>query len=108
MAWRDIGIVYRKEMTEALRDRRTLLSTILVPILLFPVLTVGLGYTIASLVEEATRAPAKIMILGGEDSPSVVEGLKKVKNLIFLPASPDYVDLISDKKIRAAVDIPPG
>jgi sodium transport system permease protein len=108
MAWRNIGIVYRKEMTEALRDRRTLLSTILVPIMLFPALTVGLGYTIASLVEEATRAPAKIMILGGEDSPGVLDGLKKVKNLIVLPASPNYVDLISDKKIRAAVDIPPG
>ena len=43
MSWRNIGIVYRKEMLESLRDRRTLISTILVPILLFPVLTVGVG-----------------------------------------------------------------
>ena len=44
MSARNIGIVYRKELLEALRDRRTLISTILVPILLFPILTVGVGY----------------------------------------------------------------
>ena len=31
----EIGVVYRKELTESLRDRRTLISTILVPLLLF-------------------------------------------------------------------------
>ena len=54
----------------------------MVPILLFPVLTVGMGYAAVSLIGEATRQPAKIMILGGEDSPAVVEGLKNTKNLI--------------------------
>jgi sodium transport system permease protein len=108
MSWRNIGVVYRKELREALRDRRTLISTIAVPILLFPVLTVGLGYTVVSLIEEAERTPAKVMILGGEDSPAIVEGLKQVKSLIVVPASANYVDLISNKKIRAAVEIPPG
>ncbi|HEY2352641.1 MAG TPA: ABC transporter permease [Candidatus Acidoferrum sp.] len=108
MSWRNIGVVYRKELREALRDRRTLISTIAVPILLFPVLTVGLGYTVVSLIEEAERTPAKVMILGGEDSPAIVDGLKQVKSLIVVPASANYVDLISNKKIRAAVEIPPG
>ena len=108
MAWRNIGIVYRKEMLESLRDRRTLISTILVPILLFPVLTVGVGGVAFSLIEEAGRRPSKIMILGGSDSPAILDGLSKVKNLIVVPPSPNYVDLISNKKIRAAVEIPPG
>ena len=43
MALQNIGIVYRKELTEALRDRRTLISTLLVPLLLFPLLSVGFG-----------------------------------------------------------------
>ena len=43
MSARNIGIVYRKELTEALRDRRTLISTLIVPLVLFPVLTAGLG-----------------------------------------------------------------
>jgi sodium transport system permease protein len=108
MPLRNIGIVYRKELTEALRDRRTLISSILIPLFLFPVLTFGIGYAFVEIAGEATREPSKIMILGGEDSPDVVQGLQDAKNLRVLRRSLDYVDLISDKKIRAAVDIPPG
>jgi sodium transport system permease protein len=108
MSLRNIGIVYRKELTEALRDRRTLISSILIPLFLFPVLTFGIGYAFVEIAGEATREPSKIMILGGEDSPNVVQGLQDAKNLRVVRRSPDYVDLISDKKIRAAVDIPPG
>jgi sodium transport system permease protein len=108
MSLRNIGIVYRKELTEALRDRRTLVSSILIPLVLFPVLTVGIGTVAAELIGEASREPSKIMVLGGADSPDVVAGLKKVKNLRVMPTESGYVDLISNKKIRAAVDIPPA
>jgi sodium transport system permease protein len=108
MSLRNIATVYRKEMREAMRDRRTLISTIVVPILLFPVLTVGMGYAAVSLIGEATRQPSKIMILGGRDSPGVIEGLKKTENLIVVPESADYASQISNKKIRAAVEIPAG
>jgi sodium transport system permease protein len=108
MSLRNIGIVYRKELTEALRDRRTLMSSILIPLLVFPILAIGITYTFAELIGEASRQPSRIMILGGADSPDVVEALNKVKNLRVVPAADNYVDLISNKKIRAAVDIPPG
>ncbi len=108
MSLRNVFIVYRKELTEALRDRRTLLSSILIPLLVFPVLTVGLGFVATELIGAAGREPSKIMVLGGQDSPGVVAGLKAVPNLRVLPSSADYVDQISNKKIRAAVDLPAG
>jgi sodium transport system permease protein len=108
MSLRNVAIVYRKELTEALRDRRTLVSSILIPLLLFPVLAVGIAYTAAELIGEASREPSKIMILGGVDSPAIVDGLRQVKNLRVVTAGENYVDLISNKTIRAAVDIPSG
>ncbi len=108
MSLRNIGIVYRKELTEALRDHRTLISSILIPLFLFPVLTVGIGYAFVIIAEQASREPSKIMVLGGADSPDVVQGLKQARDLRVVRSSADYVDLISNKKIRAAVDIPPG
>jgi sodium transport system permease protein len=108
MSLRNVGIVYKKELTEALRDRRTLISSILVPLLLFPILTVVIGDAAAEFYGEAIREPSRIMVLGGTDSPAVIEGLRKVKNLQVVPTSRDYVDLISNKKIRAAIDLPPG
>src|SRR4029077_20742967 len=105
---RNIFIVYRKELTEALRDRRTLISSIVIPLLLFPVLAVVLGYTAAEVFGELSRQPSRIMILGGEDSPDIVAGLKAAPDLRVVAASADYADLISDKKIRDAVEIPAG
>ena len=108
MSLRNIAIVYRKELTEALRDRRTVISSILIPLLLFPVLAGGVVYSFAELVGEASREPSKIVILGGADSPEVTARLQSAKNLRVVPAAANYVDLIYNKKIRAAVDIPPG
>jgi sodium transport system permease protein len=108
MSVRNQVTVYKKELTEAIRDHRTLISSILVPLLLFPILTAVAGYAAADLYEEAMREPSRIMVLGGTDSPAVLEGLHNVENLKVVPVSPDYVDLISNKKIHAVVDLPPG
>ena len=57
MSARNIGIVYRKELTEALRDRRTLITMFIVPLILFPLLSVGFGSMVAALFETSARRP---------------------------------------------------
>lgn len=108
MSARNIGIVYRKELTEALRDRRTLISTILVPLLLFPVLSIGFGAVAVFMVGKAKDEVPKVMILGGEDSPSIVEGLKKLDKIDIVPPTANWKDQVVNKEIRAAVEIPAG
>jgi len=108
MARNAIGIVYRKEFTEWVRDRRTLISTVLVPLFFFPIIMVGFTALAVVMVGKAKEETPKIMILGGEDSPQVVAGLQKVKSLEVVPYLPDWKEQISDKEIRAAVEIPPG
>jgi sodium transport system permease protein len=48
------------------------------------------------------------MIIGGEDSPQVVEKLRQVKDLEIVSYADDWKKRISEKEIRAAVDIPKG
>jgi sodium transport system permease protein len=108
MSLRNIGIVYRKELVDSLRDRRTLVSMIVVPLLIMPLLTIGMGALSILLVGEAMKEVPQVMILGGEDSPQVVADLKQLKDVQIVPTKADYADEISDKKIRAAVEIPPG
>src|SRR5258708_8568773 len=66
-----VGIVYRKEFTEWVRDRRTLISTVLVPLFLFPLMMVGFSALAVVMVGKAEKETPKIMILGGEDSPQL-------------------------------------
>jgi sodium transport system permease protein len=108
MSLRNVGIVYRKELTEALRDRRTLISTIVVPLLMFPVLTVGFGATMVSLLNKAEKETPRVMVLGGEDSPRVLADLKKLEGFQFVDPSPDWKDRIVNKEIGVAVEIPPN
>jgi sodium transport system permease protein len=108
MSLRNIGIVYRKELTEALRDRRTLISTIVVPLLMFPVLTVGFGAAMVSLMNKAEKETPKVIILGGADSPHVLADLKKLEGLEIVDFTPDWKDRIVNKEVGAAVEIPAG
>jgi sodium transport system permease protein len=108
MSLRNVGIVYRKELTEAIRDRRTVISTILVPLLLFPVLSIGFGSLAYVLVGKAKEEVPKVMLRGGEDSPEVVAGLRKLDKIEIVPETPNWKDQIINKEIRAAVEIPSG
>lgn len=103
-----ISVVYRKELTEWLRDRRTLISTVLVPLLAFPILMVGVTALATVMIGNAEKEVPKIMILGGEDSPQLLERLQKLDKLEVVPYAGNWKDQISNKDIRAAVEIPKG
>jgi sodium transport system permease protein len=103
----DIGIVYRKEMMDSLRDRRTIISMIVVPILIFPLLTVGMGYLAATMVGRAKNEVPRIMIIGGADSPKVSAAIRAFRGFEIVPAKDDAEAEINDKTIRAAVVVPP-
>ena len=108
MSLRNVGIVYHKELVDSLRDRRTVISMIVVPLLLMPLLTIGMGALSLTLVDQARKEIPRVMILGGADSPGVVAELQQLKDLEVVPANPDFADEISNKEIRAAVEIPQG
>ena len=108
MNLRTVGVVYRKELTEWLRDRRTLISTVLVPLLAFPILISGMISLSTAMIGKAQKETSKIMIIDGEDSPQLLEHLRKIENLEIVPYASDWKERISNKEIRAAVEIPKG
>ncbi len=108
MNLRNIAIVYRKELREALRDRRTLISSLLVPLIIFPLLTAGLGAAISALVGKAKEEIPSIMVLGGDDSPGILSALRGSDKIKIVPTQENWKNQIVEKEIRAAIEIPPG
>jgi sodium transport system permease protein len=108
MNLRNIGVVYRKELREALRDRRTLISSLLVPLIIFPLLTAGLGAVISALVGKAKEEVPAVVILGGDDSPGILAELRGSSKIKIVPTQPNWKDQIVNKEVRAAVEIPAG
>lgn len=102
------GLVFRKELLETLRDRRTLISSILLPILLFPMMLIGfgtLGFLIVTRIQQERLAAA---ILGVEHASALAERLRTRRDLEIVPASSDFRSKINAKKLRAVVEFPPG
>ena len=108
MNWGNIVTVYLKELRDSLRDRRTVFSVIIIPTLVIPLMTFGFGKVATNVIAKAREETPTVMILGGEDSPGVIAQLKAAKSVRIVPESKDYETLIADKKVRAAIEIPPG
>jgi sodium transport system permease protein len=108
MNWQNILTVYLKELKDSLRDRRTLISMIVVPTLIMPVIMFGVGTIMTKIVKQAQSETVSVMVLGGADSPGVIAALQDDKKFRLLPAKADYRQLISEKKVRVAVEIPAG
>src|SRR6266404_6330948 len=108
MSLRNIGIVYRKELTEALRDRRTLITTFLVPLLVIPVMGTGFTAVMSAVIGNAKKEKPKVMIVGGTDSPGVLAALQQYPKIDVIRTTDDWRLKVVEKKIRAAVEIPEG
>ena len=102
MNLRPVAIVYRKEWRDLLRDWRTVMSMIVVPGVIAPMIILG----VLKIVNLTMKQESKVMLLGGDGSPQAVAALRRLNKFDLVPASPDYTNLISTKQIRAAVEIP--
>lgn len=108
MRLRQVGIVYRKEMLDTLRDRRTLISMIVVPLLLMPLLMFGMVKLSLRLVQRARQETATVMILGAEHAPTLTARIEIAEGFHVVPSAPDYATRISNKQLRAAIEFLPG
>ena len=108
MSGRTIGTIYAKELRDSLRDRRTLISTFLMPALLMPVLILGVGTLASRVVNRARQEVPRVMVVGGADSPGIRADLEKSGRFRVEAASAGWRGLIADRKVRAAVEIPAG
>lgn len=105
---RNILTVYGKELRDSLRDRRTLVSMILVPLVMIPgIMAVAVGVS-TRVVNRARAEVPTVMLLGDDGAPAVRAALAANRRIRLVPAAPDWRQRIADKQLRAAVELPAG
>ncbi|WP_069651016.1 ABC transporter permease [Caloranaerobacter ferrireducens] len=57
-----IWIVFKKEIKDTFRDRKTIFTSIIIPILIFPILSLALGSGVSDIIEEDTK-PINIAVI---------------------------------------------
>ena len=99
-------IIYFKEMLDTLRDRRTLISMILVPIILFPILIIGMSAVMVMMVKKTEAEVTRVVIIGREFAPALVHLIDDGKNFEIVDED-DFESALKEKKISAALEFPP-
>ena len=92
--------VFRKELIDALRDRRTLLVVLVSSVLLGPLLLLALSGLIASL--EAKAEQREVVAVGIENAPSLKNYFER-QTWVIRAAPPDYERLLRDSKLADPV-----
>ncbi|MDK9701111.1 MAG: ABC transporter permease subunit [bacterium] len=79
--WKNVNTVFRKELLDIVRDRRTIISMIVIPLLLFPVLIGVIGYISVKQIKKMQKADTIVVLVGGERSPALADALRKAEKI---------------------------
>lgn len=103
-------IVYFKEMLELLRDRKTFIFTVLVPIVAMPLIFAGFGYLTSTMFKKSEHAELTYAVFGKANAPQLSERFAREKGFREVAlADPQAIKQAIDKDlIKFALVIPPG
>lgn len=103
-------LIFKKEFTELLRDRKTLIFMIALPLLVFPLLVGGMIFFTSSALDDAEKKVLKFAVLGSDNAPVIYQGLlddpEKFQE-VSIESGEDYVQMIRDEKLDFVLEIPP-
>jgi len=95
--------IFRKDLVETLRDRRALFTTLVLPLVLYPLLFTAIGSFTSNKREQIKSQPARIAVWGPVPETAVEAVLKENATLVdrraSVPPSPEDMarQLVTDK-----------
>src|SRR5215208_2504433 len=98
-----IGIIFKKELTDHLRDRRTVMTSLFYP-LLGPLMLI-LIFTLIGQAVATRNEPLELPVAGAEYAPALVEFLKQ-QNVVVQPAPADPQAAVRTGDAAAVLIIP--
>lgn len=117
MSWKNVKLIFLREVRDQLRDRRTLFMIAILPLLLYPALGIGMIQMMVLFSEQ----PRTVVILGEENLPDqpelqLIKDNRFVRNYFTIPSDADKLNVYTDtdvekgKETNAAVErvVPQG
>jgi sodium transport system permease protein len=92
MNWNNIKLIVGREVRDQLRDRRTMFTIVVLPILLYPLL----GTTLLQVAQFLQEHPTRVLLIGTAnlpDDPPLVDGRRFASHGEDPPTSSQLVDL---------------
>jgi len=107
MRFPQLRTIYLKEMRDILRDRRTLFVMIVLPILLYPLLMIGVIQFSILQTKKLVEEEARIAIIG-EKAPIELRTTLDLAVAIHVTPVADWRHALGAGELHAAIEVPPG
>ena len=106
MSWKNIKLIFIKELVGTIRDKRTIIAMIIIPLIFYPLLFTGIGYFSKVGSMKSEEANSKIMIYGAEFAPQLVKHLQDSEKIEILIMEEDFSNKLQNGDIQAVLAIP--
>lgn len=97
--------VYKKEVRENLRDRRSLFNSVLLGPILFPILFIGLAYFAGSKQQERAEKVLEVPVIGVEHAPNLI-GFLEQQGVVILQPPQDPEASVKAQEMQVIIRIP--
>lgn len=99
MNWRNIVLIFRREVIDQLRDRRTLFMVAVLPLLLYPLMGIGMVQMTVLFSEQ----PRTVVVLGTKDLPALplIDGNRFSRQWFRSAAEAEKLRVITDTQSSA-------
>ncbi len=113
MNLKKIIVIYKKEMLDLVRDRRTIITSFVLPILLYPLLMIGFSSMMSRQEMKLEQQEIVIYVndmVRDETSRELKESLSQIETLQIMDEAmvyneSTYLDLLQDKSIQTLINI---
>ncbi|MBT4333590.1 MAG: ABC transporter permease, partial [Candidatus Cloacimonetes bacterium] len=113
MNLKKIIVIYKKEMLDLIRDRRTIITSFVLPIILYPLLMIGFSSMMSRQETKLEQQDIIIYVnneIKSKISEELVESLSNIETLQIMNEAVvynenTYLDLLQDQSIQALINI---
>ena len=106
MSWKNIKLICIKELVGTIRDRRTIIAMIFIPLIFYPLLFAGIGYFSQLGTVKSEEANSKVIINGAEFAPQLVKYLRDHEKIEIIIIEDDSSNKLQNGDIQAVLVIP--
>ena len=108
MSRRHIGAVYKKEILDTVRDRRTLLASIIIPVVLIPAMILGVPLLSSSTEVQLQERIQPIALINGEESPVLLDLIMESDSLVLVDLVGGPSDAIRNGTVSIVIELQTG
>ena len=101
-----VTTIWKKELRDGIRDRRTLVSTIILPMLLMPGIIIGMGKLVTWQISQVKDQPVTVGVVNASSAADFVSQLRATKNVAVTEMTGEIQPEVKNKKVDIAIVFP--